>query len=68
MNARARTQHHLTPRCRYKFGYKPILNSPENLLTLYAEKHVAWHRLFREATLEEAIKLLQRVARMKRRQ
>jgi len=64
---RRKTKHHLTPRCRYKRGYRPVMNSPSNLLSLYRDKHQAWHSLFKEATIEEAIKLLKRVCRMKRR-
>lgn len=62
-----RTRHHLTPKCHYRGGYKPAINSPENILLIYRDKHDAWHRLFKEATLEEVIGLLTRVARMKKR-
>lgn len=46
------TRHHLTPRSR-KGG-----SSNNNVLNLRWWKHEAWHRAFRNLTLEEVISLL----------
>lgn len=58
---RGRNKHHLTPRRR---GGD---NEPENILLLGAFRHMAWHILFGQKTLEEVIRLLQRVHRAKNR-
>jgi hypothetical protein len=60
-----RSKHHLTPRCHYKPSYLPSMNSAENLLMLWRNKHNAWHELFKEASLEQIIATLKRVQRMK---
>ena len=57
------TRHHLTPRAHYKPDYRPVLNSPQNVLYLLRFKHDAWHAIFREASIEQAIAILQRVCR-----
>ena len=58
---RGRNKHHLTPKKR---GGD---NEPENILLIGAFKHQAWHILFGQKTLEEVIRLLQRVHRAKNR-
>lgn len=62
------TKHHLTPKCHYREDkYWPMMNSPENLLKLWNDKHEAWHTLFKEMSIEQTIAVLQRVCRLKRR-
>lgn len=61
---RGRNKHHLVPKSRIKAGVKPL---PRNLLLIDIERHVAWHKLFREMTLDEAISLLKRLRKIKRR-
>lgn len=56
-----RNKHHLTPKSRG--GTK----TPSNLLLLWNDTHLEWHRVFGNRTLREVIVLLQRVERMKRR-
>lgn len=56
-----RNRHHLTPRSR---GGK---NTPDNLLLINIEKHVYWHKIFKNKTLEEVIGILTRLQRMKER-
>jgi hypothetical protein len=58
---RGRNKHHLTPKRR---GGD---NEPENILLLGAFRHYAWHILFGQKTLEEVIRLLQRVHSAKNR-
>ena len=58
---RGRNKHHLTPKKR---GGD---NGPANLLLLNAFRHMAWHILFGQKTLEEVIRLLQRVHSAKNR-
>jgi hypothetical protein len=58
---RGRNKHHLTPKKR---GGD---NEPENILLLGAFRHMAWHILFGQKTLEEVIRLLQRVHSAKNR-
>jgi len=58
---RGRNKHHMTPKKR---GGD---NEPENLLLLAAFRHMAWHILFGQKTLEEVIRLLQRVHSAKNR-
>ena len=58
-----RNRHHfLFPRCR---GGK---NTVQNLLLMHVDRHEAWHRLFGVMTAEEAVNLLLRAIRMKKRQ
>lgn len=63
------TKHHLTPRERYKYGEKTWWdqNGEENILRLHRSKHDAWHKLFRNMTLEEAACVLMRLSKAKRR-
>lgn len=58
---RWRNLHHLTPRSR---GGS---NSRRNLLLIDEERHVEWHRVFGNLTLEEVIELLVRLQRAKKR-
>lgn len=56
------TSHHLTPKSR---GGS---NDHTNRLRLeWYRHHEAWHKLFKNLTLEEIVACLQRIARMKRR-
>lgn len=61
------TRHHLTPRERYKYGTRTWWNEDgdENVLRLYRSKHDAWHKLFKNMTLEEAANVLFRLSRAK---
>ncbi len=43
-------------------------NSLNNLLWINIEKHEAWHRIFKNATAEEVLNLLERVVRAKKHQ
>lgn len=62
-----RNRHHLIPKSRLrKRGRKD--DSVNNLLLIEIERHVAWHKLFDTRTLDEVIKLLQRVKRAKKAQ
>jgi hypothetical protein len=54
-----RNKHHILPKSR-DGG-----NEPENLLLLKVQKHQAFHYLFGDRTIEEAIELLLRVHRAK---
>lgn len=60
-----RTRHHLTPRCHYREGYIPVMQSPENILWLSSQHHTAWHTCFKEMSFEQVIRLLCRIRRMK---
>lgn len=60
-----RNRHHLTPKNVFKRRHEPVDNSDANLLLIDIEKHDAWHVLFKEKTLDEAIDLLVRLRRMK---
>lgn len=53
------TKHHLQPRSR---GGQTIMS---NLFRLDSYRHLAYHLLFGNKTLEEVIKLLQRVQHIK---
>lgn len=53
------TKHHLLARSR---GGESIMS---NLFRLDSYKHLAWHLLFGNKTLDEIIKLLQRVKHLK---
>lgn len=58
-----RNRHHfLLPKSR---GGGMSLN---NLLFIDVEKHEAWHRLFKNATAQEVLDLLERVVRAKKNQ
>lgn len=57
---RRTTRHHLTPKSRNHSNSRPY-----NLLSLWWEKHQAWHVLFGNRTLEEIIEVLLRVKRFK---
>lgn len=54
-----RNRHHIKPRCR-QGG-----DEPKNILLLKISRHRAWHALFGNKTIEEAISLLLRVHRAK---
>jgi len=53
------TKHHLRPRCRNGN------NDPANVLLLMNERHQAWHCLFGNRTLDEVIRVLQRIRSVK---
>jgi hypothetical protein len=55
-------RHHLKPRSRGGDSLE------SNLLTMDTNRHDAWHLLFSNLTITEIIELLERVAKMKRRQ
>ena len=58
-----RNRHHfLLPKSRGGGG------SLNNLLLIDIEKHEAWHRLFKNATAQEVLDLLERVVRAKQNQ
>jgi hypothetical protein len=52
--------HHLIPRQRGG------VSKEANLLRIDIEKHVCWHKLFRNRNLQEIIALLQRIERIKK--
>ena len=54
-----RTKHHLTNKCNG--GTDEIAN----ILRLFEEKHQAWHLIFKNADLDKAIEILQRVKQLK---
>jgi hypothetical protein len=54
------TKHHLKNKCQ---GGR---NTSENILYLFEKKHEAWHLLFKNADLDEAISILQRVKQIKK--
>jgi len=56
------TKHHIVNKCN---GGQ---TTPENILLLFEEKHRAWHSIFGNADLNEAIAILQRVKQMKNHQ
>jgi len=53
------TKHHLIPKSRGG------LTNSKNLLRLDLQKHICWHKLFGNRTLDEVIAELQRVKRIK---
>ena len=57
-----RNKHHLIPKSRGGGG------SLNNLLLIDIEKHEAWHRIFKNATAQEVLDLLERVVRAKQNQ
>ena len=57
-----RNRHHLVPRSKGGSGH------PSNLLLIDITKHREWHRIFGLLTLEEVIRLLQRLQRCKAKQ
>ena len=59
---RWRNKHHLIPRSRFGSDHR------SNLLLLDGNIHRNLHRVFGNRTLDEIIKLLQRIQRAKRRQ
>lgn len=56
---RWRNHHHMTPRSR---GGS---NDTRNLLLIYGDSHVWWHKVFGNRTFDEVISLLIRVRRAK---
>ena len=58
-NRQKMSRHHLKNKCR--FG----MPTPENLLNLWRDKHDAWHLLFKNASPEEIVEILQRMMSMK---
>ena len=61
---RTRTRHHLTPKERIRkktvsFNQSTIHTGA--VLKLWEEKHIAWHYLFKNMTLDEIIECLERV-------
>lgn len=58
-NKRKRNRHHLKPKSRG--GDK----TQDNLLLIDIERHLAWHNLWGNRTLDEVIALLIRVKRAK---
>lgn len=58
---KGRNYHHMTPRSR---GGK---TTQDNMLLIDIERHVYWHKVFRNLTLEEVIRLLVRLREAKRR-
>ena len=50
-------EHHLTPRSRG--GH----SNPENLITLDVSRHICWHFLFGNLTIDEVIEMLKRLKR-----
>ena len=57
---KGRNRHHIINRCR---GGADL---PNNQLLIKIERHEAWHKLFKNLDLDEVIKLLLRVRRMKK--
>ena len=57
-----RNLHHMTPRSRGG------TREHKNMLLIHIDRHEAWHKLFGTKTLREAIRLLERLERLKRRQ
>jgi len=55
-----KTDHHLTP--KEKGGKK----KPDNILSLDAYRHQAWHLLFGNKTLREIIEMLERIEQIKK--
>src|SRR6185503_14737711 len=60
-----RNRHHIKPVSRFKEEGAATDNSDSNLLLLRLKRHHAWHMLFGDKTLEEAIALLLRLHRAK---
>src|SRR5215212_7226151 len=60
-----RNRHHLKPISRFKQENIATDDSDSNLLLLRLKRHHAWHALFGDKTLEEAIALLLRVHQAK---
>jgi len=55
------TRHHLKNKCMGG------MNTPENILMLWKNKHVAWHTLFKNMNLDQIIECLYRVRELQRR-
>jgi hypothetical protein len=60
-----RNYHHLTPRSRRRAPYHG--DRDYNVILLKVDKHVMLHQIFGNRTLEEIIKVLQRLAVRKHR-
>lgn len=56
---RNRNRHHLVPKSRGGSA------APSNLLLIDIDRHRVWHKLFGNLTLEEVIRLLQRLQKCK---
>lgn len=56
-----KNKHHLTPRSRGGSS------DPDNLLEMDISRHIAWHFLFGNKTLDEIIALLQRMQQCQKR-
>lgn len=66
MNTHRRSRHHLIPKSRrseVKHSYSK--SDFEKTLTLWVEKHRAWHLLFGNQTIEEIIETLERIKKIK---
>jgi len=61
LSGKKKNKHHLLARAR---GGK---STRRNLLNIDIDKHIAFHQLFGLRTLKEAISLLKRLERMKKR-
>lgn len=62
------SRHHLIPKERVKKGTHKTDQSKKHhdaVLKLYRDKHDAWHFLWGNMTLDEIIKCLQRIKRIK---
>ncbi len=62
-NRKGRNHHHFLKNKVYGGD-----SSRQNLLLIHIERHRAWHDLFKNMSAEEAIRLLQRAIRAKKRQ
>ena len=61
-----RTRHHVIPRERIKKRTYPINQTGlhiDAVVKLWSEKHIAWHTLFKNMTLDEIIECLHRLRR-----
>lgn len=62
------SNHHLIPKERVKLGTVPldeIYQDYNRVLTLWRDRHNYWHYLFRNMTIGEIIKILQRIQSIK---
>lgn len=62
------SRHHLIPKDRVRKGTHKKDESKQHyeaILKLWRDRHDAWHFLFKNMTLDEIIKCLQRVKRIK---
>lgn len=60
MRKRRKQKHHLRNKCMGG------MNTPDNLLNLWEEKHVCWHKLFKNMNLDQIIECLQRVRELQK--